>query len=161
MRYIGRVICFGLVLLCFSFSTELSADLASDTGDLMMGAIPLGRGSAKANIDICPMGAQTIGQFLYAWDRDDYQAMYDLIDDDSKKEYPFSKARFDLQFMEFKPYKISSVRQEGVNFEFFLSYGDYQDGDKDLKKITISGITYKIILSRGHSVFKKSADSYF
>ena len=63
--------------------------------------------------------------------------------------------------MEFKPYEISSVRKSGDDFEFVLSYGDWRDGDKDVKKLIINGTSYKIKMSGKTSIFKESAESYF
>jgi hypothetical protein len=122
--------------------------------------IPIGGDSGDRGLDLCPMGVSVVNTFLAAWEKGDFRGMYDLIDDSSKEDYPFAQARFDLMMLEFKPYTISSVRKEGENFEFLLSYGDWTDGDKDMKKMIISGKTFKIIMPTRTSPFKKSAGDY-
>ncbi len=151
-----------IFVLCAFLPLAAGAEglLSSDGEDLTMG-FPMGPSTEGPDLGLCPQGVDTVGKFLYAWQRGEYRAMYDLIDDENKKDYPFDEARFDLQFMEFKEYKISSIRKAGDNYEFILSYGDWKSGDKDIKKMTISGRTYKIIMPAKHSVFKKSAESYF
>ncbi|MFH1877642.1 MAG: hypothetical protein ABH883_02425 [Candidatus Omnitrophota bacterium] len=134
--------------------------VGSDNNDISLG-LPLGGDSAAENIDLCPRGAETIYVFMSAWQKNDYETMYALIDDKSKAGYPFGTARFDLQFMEFKEYKISSVRKNGNDFEFLLSYGDWKDGDKENAMILISGESFKIIMPSKNTIFKKSMDSYF
>ena len=144
----------------FFFSGEVLAGPPSGDGDMAMG-MPFGVGSEAAEVDLCPQGAMVVEAFLAAWRAEDFKTMYELIDDESKKDYPFEQARFDFQFMEFKEYKISSVREDGDNFEFFLSYGDWKDGDKDMKKMIINGKTFKIIMPTRNSPFKESIDKYF
>ncbi|RKY42696.1 MAG: hypothetical protein DRP85_02170 [Candidatus Makaraimicrobium thalassicum] len=128
--------------------------------DAMMG-IPLGGGVEEADLDLCPQGARVIDIFMDAWREGDYRLMYELLDDESKKDYPFEEARFNFQFLEFKQYRISSIRKTGGNFEFILSYGDWRDGDKVMKKMIISGRTFKIIMPTRSSPFKESAEGYF
>ncbi len=149
-------------LAIFLSLAVLAGDPAEATnGDAMMG-IPLGATSdEEANLDLCPQGVTTVSEFLQAWQEGNYRAMYDLLDDESKKDYPFETAKLDFQFLEFKEYRISSVRKNGDNFEIMLSYGYWKDGDKDVKKMIISGRTFKIIMPASHSPFKRSAESYF
>jgi len=99
--------------------------------------------------------------FLAAWQNNDHRAMYELLDDSSKTDYSFEDARFDFQFMEFKPYRISSARKSGGDFEFVLSYGDWKSGDKEVRKLIIDGKTYKIKMPSRGTVFKESVESYF
>lgn len=133
----------------------------ASNGDAMMG-IPLGAASdEEANLDLCPQGVMAVNEFLQAWQEKDYRTMYDLLDDESKKDYPFENAQFDFQFLEFKEYRVSSVRKSGDDFEIILSYGDWKDGTKDVKKMIISGRTFRIIMPTSHSPFKRSVESYF
>ena len=148
-------------IICFFLFLFFALSAASEEGQLTltegMGVgMPIGGSSQEADIDLCPAGANTIGMFLAAWKRGDLRAMYDLLDEDSKKDYPFEQARFDLRLLQFKPYTISSVRALGENFEFLLSYGDWKDGDKSIRKMVISGKTFKIIMPTKNSPFKKS-----
>ena len=92
--------------------------------------LTLGAGSEGPDLDICPIGVKVITNFLQAWKVDDYDTMYSLIDDSFKKDYTLREAKMDFQFIEFKEYTISRIRQIGQNFEFFLSYGDWKYGDK-------------------------------
>ncbi|MFH1665004.1 MAG: hypothetical protein ABIA77_02535 [Candidatus Omnitrophota bacterium] len=122
--------------------------------------IPLG-GADDNTRDICPIGVKVVETFLSAWSRSDYRTMYELIDDAGKDGYPFEEAKFDFQFMEFKPYRISSVSKSGDNYDFILSFGDWKDGDKDIKKMEINGRTFKVIMPRRGEIFKRSSESYF
>ncbi len=149
-----------LISLFFSSASFSQDEVSSDIRSLMPG-IPLGGGMQEADLEICPQGANVIIAFLEAWQRGDYETMYYYIDDDSKTDYTFEQARFDLMMLEFKEYKISSVAKKGDDFEFILSYGNYKDGDKDTQKMLISGKTFKIIMPARNSVFKKSAENYF
>jgi hypothetical protein len=142
------------VIPSFAEETHVSMDKGMGFG------MPIGGEAAEADLSLCPVGADVIRMFLAAWEKDDLKAMYDLLDDESKKDYPFEQARFDFRLLEFKPYTISSVRREGENFEFLLSYGDWKDGDKRMRKMIISGKTFKIIMPSASSPFKRSADDY-
>ena len=162
---LGRkyIVCILTVML----STVLFPGLSpAEEGRLHMGdgmgmGFPLGGMSEDADLDLCPMGAHVIRLFLEAWEKEDFKAMYELIDDSSKEGYPFEQARLDLMLLKFKPYTISQVRKDGDDFEFILSHGNWQDGDKELRKMMISGETYKIIMPTKNSPFKKSAESYY
>lgn len=163
MSITKHIICiFTFLFLLNSFTAQAVSGEANLTVTEGMGiGMPLGGVSPEANLDLCPMGANVIGMFLAAWQKGDLRAMYDLLDEDSKKDYPFERARFDFMLLEFKPYGISSVRKDGDNFEFLLSYGDWKDGDKSLRKMIISGKTFKVIMPTKRSPFKKSAEDYF
>ena len=128
------------------------------------GPIPglaLGGGEEEANLDLCPQGVLVVNQFLRAWQAGDYRTMYELIDDKSKEDYTYEQAAFDFQFLEFREYTISSVRRSGDDFEMILSYGDWKDGEKEVVKMLIDGMTFKIIMQASNSPFKRSLDSYF
>ncbi|MCK5450623.1 MAG: hypothetical protein KAI70_02510 [Candidatus Omnitrophica bacterium] len=150
---------FIIVLSTVSFS-KYTFSAGVSTGNDMMVGIPFG-GEENLGYDLCPQGMSVIGMFMSSWKRNDYRSMYELLDEDCKADYLFEDAKFDFQFLEFKEYRISSVRRNGDNFEFMLSSGDYRDGDKDVTKMTINGETFRIIMLTRHSPFKKSADSYF
>ncbi|MFH1846171.1 MAG: hypothetical protein ABH869_01295 [Candidatus Omnitrophota bacterium] len=115
----------------------------------------------EKDLELCPEGIQVVDMFLKAWQKQDFRAMYSLIDEKSRDGYDYSQAQLDFQFMEYKDYKISSVKKSGEDFEFYLSYGDWRDGDKDLKKVRISGKTFKIIMLEKGTIFKRSVGSYF
>lgn len=126
-------------------------------GTPMMG-LPI---SAFANIgkdegDMCPEGRAVITDFLAAWEEEDYKKMFSLLDSPDESGYTFEEARMDFRFMEYKSYVISSVRRIGDDFEFFLSYGEWRDGDKDMKKVMINGKNFRIILQKNRSIFKAS-----
>lgn len=142
-----------VIILCLVAGISMANDLGL--------SIPIGGGFDEDQLEICPEGAMVVTQFLRAWAVEDYKTMYELIDDTSKEGYPYEEARFDFQFMEYKQYEISAIRKQGEDYEFFLSFGSWQTGDKELTKITIDGESYKIKMASRNSVFKKSADSYF
>ncbi len=151
--------CLVCVTGCFSVFPAYGG-FNVDEDSMMMG-IPVGGGSEAVDVSICPQGARVVEIFISAWEKSDHVTMYALLDDRSKEDYSFEDAKFDFQFMEYKRYNVSSVRRDGENFEFLLSSGDWQDGDKDTKKMVISGRSFKIIMPSRGSIFKKSADSYF
>lgn len=151
--------CLACVTACF-YAPWAHGGFNVDDDSMMMG-IPVGGGSESADVSICPQGARVVEIFMSAWENSDYVTMYALLDDQSKEDYSFEDAKFDFQFMEYKRYNISSVRRDGDDFEFILSSGDWQDGNKDTKKIIIGGKSFKIITPSRGSVFKRSADSYF
>ena len=68
---------------------------------------------------------------------------------------------FSNQFLTYKKFRISSVRKVGDNFDFFLSRGDWQEGDKEMSKITVSGKSFKVMMATRNSPFKESLASYF
>jgi hypothetical protein len=136
------------------------AEITSGGGGLKMG-VPFGKSASADDRKKCPQGSETITMFLLAWQQDDYKAMYELFDDASKEKCSFEEARFNFQLLEYKPYKISSVRKKGKNFEFILTYGSYRDRDEDMKKMIINGKTFKIIISPRGSPFEKSVESFF
>jgi hypothetical protein len=135
-----------------SFAVTRSSNDTTMIGMPMSGFFP----STEPEEDICPDGARVVGMFMAAWQQEDYATMYSFLDEESLNDYTFEQAKFDFQFMEFNPYKISSVRRSGEDFEFFLSSGEWRDGDKEMKKMVISGKTYKIILQNNRSFFKRS-----
>ena len=148
---------FAVVARCEEEDDDL---VAIEDGNMSMG-IALGGAGAKAGFDVCPRGVRTVKLFLAAWSKENYERMYDLLDDESKKDYPFKQAKFDFQFLQFKPYRISLVRKSGEDFEFLLSYGNWKDGDKEIEKMFVSGESFKIIMATKNSPFKKSIASYF
>ena len=146
----------GIVLTVFTGTCAFS-EVSIDDNSMMWG-MPFGEDDDIENKldEICPHGAQVINSFLYAWSQEDYRAMYDLIDKKSKEDYTFQDARFDFQFLEFKEYKISSVRKVGDDYEFIVSAGDWHYGDRDTKKMIIDGETFLIVMPTKNSPFKRS-----
>lgn len=149
--------------MMFLFLYILAGTAESDVmmEDPMNIGFAIGGGENEGNLDLCPEGASVIGMFLNLWKKNDYEAMYDLIDDDSKKGYSIEEAKFDFRILPFIPYTISSIRKAGDNYEFILSSGDWKDGDKKLTKMIISGKTFKIIMPTRNSPFKSSVENYF
>ena len=129
--------------------------------DRSMLSIPFSGKTEEVDYKLCPKGVQVINMFLNAWQVFDIETMYELIDDESKKKYTLEQARFDFYFLEFKEYVINGIKKYNNDFMFILSYGDWQDGDKEVKKIIISGKTFKIIMYKKGSPFKESAVDYF
>lgn len=163
MKTGSRVAILLVLFLGFSTISFLYAEPTKSNmglGDMGIG-MPIGGGSEKADVSICPQGANVMAMFMEAWKTENYEVMYSLIDSKSLEGYPFEEARFEFQFMEYKPYKVSSIRKDGSNYEFMLTYGDWKDGDKEMKKVIISGRSYKIILQKNRSIFKESLASYF
>ncbi len=150
-RHLIRV--FFFLLFSVFFVSQAMAGISLDE-NMRMG-MPFG-GAEDTGLDECPQGVSVIRMFMTAWYENDYDKMYALLDEESKREYSFEQARFDFQFLEFKEYRISSVRKDGENFEFILSHGDWKDGNKDIKKMIISGRTFKIIMPTRNSPFKES-----
>ncbi len=146
-----------LVLVSASYANE-----SQRGGGLPMMGVPLSMFASgqEDEGDICPEGSSVVNAFISAWGREDYDEMLSLIDMPAEG-YTREEMRSDLMVIEYKPYKISSVRQYGEDFEFLLSYGDWRDGDKDLKKVIINGRTFKIVLQGDNAVFKESLASYF
>jgi hypothetical protein len=159
-RYINSIIFF-LISFALIIPRAIPEESHVSLGEGMGMGMPLGGASEEADLDICPLGANVIYMFLAAWRKEDLKAMYDLIDEESKKDYPYEQARFDFQMLDFKEYKISSVKKEGENFEFILSHGSWKDGNKAIRKMIISGRTFKIIMSDKNSPFKRSIEDYF
>ncbi len=157
---IKHVACALTFLLLAFFVLPANADGNVWVDEGMKVGMPIGGGSEEADFDLCPHGARVVVMFLEAWQKEDYGMMYSLLDNESKEGYPFEQARLDFQFLEFKPYTISSVRKTGENFEFILSYGDWKTGDKDIKKMIISGRTFKVIMPTKSSPFKRSLEQY-
>lgn len=149
------------LLVLFAYGAYSAPPSSEGGGAMGLPGLPFGGGSEKVDTSICPEGTRVVGMFLGAWQAQDYRAMYELIDDKSKENYPFEQAKFDFQLLEFKAYKLSSIRRDGDNYEFILTYGDWKDGDKDTRKMIISGETFKIIMPTRNSPFKESADQYF
>jgi len=159
-KHIIAVLCVFAMVLSVVSVRNVSAEINMENGDMAL-SLPLWADLDEDEYEICPEGVNVVGMFLAVWKAGQYEAMYKLIDEESKVGYSFEQARFDLQFLKFKPYVISAVRKSGEDFEFFLSYGDWKTGDKDLRKMLISGKTFKIIMPRRGVLFKKSADSSF
>lgn len=152
---------FAVVLFFFSavlFPGPVFAGYNADSGGMMGVPVNLG-GSTEVDLSVCPQGARVVEMFLAAWDKGDFKTMYLLIDDASKAGYPFEDAKFDFQFMDKMDYTISSIRRSGSDFEFILSAGDWKDGDKTIKKMLVSGRSFKIIMPSRGSFFKNSAES--
>ena len=152
------VLSSALLVLWILIGHPTSFAAMTSENDMPMIGVPISgfMPSSAPEEDIGPDGTRVIGMFMGAWQKEDYAAMYSLLDEESLTDYPFEQARFDFQFMEFKPYKISSVRRSGDDFEFFLSSGEWRDGDKEMKKMLVSGKSYKIILQKNRSFFKRS-----
>jgi hypothetical protein len=150
-----------VVLALLLLNSRVPVGRAELTPGSMGIGMPVGKGDDDASLDMCPRGSRTVNIFLAAWRNKDYRTMYEQIDERSKKDYPFEQARFDFQFMEFRPYRISSVSRSGDDFEFVISCGDWRDGDKDVKKVYIKGDTFKIQMPSRNSVFKESIENYF
>jgi len=123
-----------------------------------MVGVPFSAFTGRQEIDseVCPEGRAVVTDFLEAWKNEDYEKMFSLLDDPNETGYTLDEAKMDFRFMEYKPYRISSVKEAGEDFEFFLSYGDWRDGDKDLKKIIVSGRTFRIKLQKDRSFFQSS-----
>ncbi|MDD3089515.1 MAG: hypothetical protein PHT95_06195 [Candidatus Omnitrophica bacterium] len=156
----SAVVMVAAIVILMLFSAEAGAGFNTEDGPMSLG-LPVGRGGEAADLSICPQGARVVDMFLAAWGRKDYQAMYALIDDPAKDDYSFEDAKFDFQFMEYRDYKISSIRRSGDDFEFILGSGDWRDGDKDTRKMMISGKTYKVLMPSRGTFFKASADGFF
>jgi len=159
-KHIITLLCVSAMVLPVISARNVSAEVNMENGDMAL-SLPLWADLDEDSYELCPEGINVVGMFLAVWEAGQYAAMYKLIDDESKNGYSFDQAKFDLQFLKFKPYTISAVRKSGENFEFFLSYGDWKTGDKDLRKMLISGKTFKIIMPQRGVLFKRSADSSF
>ncbi|MBD3296319.1 MAG: hypothetical protein GF392_03010 [Candidatus Omnitrophica bacterium] len=150
-----------IVLILLSFHCGILSVSAEIMPGSMGIGMPVGQGDDSSSLDMCPRGSRTVNIFLSAWKNKDYRTMYEQIDDRARKDYPYEQARFDFQFMEFRPYRISSVSRSGDDFEFVISCGNWRDGDKDVKKVYIKGDTFKIKMPSRNSVFKESVENYF
>lgn len=152
-----------LLILCMIFLIGYNAYAGTGLDDIMSLGVPFGgsESATEEDLKLSPASTRVIHLFLSAWKKNDYKTMYALIDDASKENYLFEQAKMDFQFQRFKPYKISSVRKNGENFDFILSYGDYKDNDKELKKMMVSGKTFKIMLFFGNTFFKRSISDCF
>ena len=160
-RSVFRSCAFLLIITLPVVFCDIPRDTVSAQDGTLVNFPITGEDSENVDYDLCPQGAQVLYMFLGAWQKEDYQTMYELIDDESKKDYPFEEAKFDFMFMKFVSYKISSIKKNGENFNFILSYGDWKYGTKELRKVLISGKTFKIIMTSRGSIFEKSVDSYF
>jgi len=149
-----------MMIFCIAFTGRVSAQMSMENNAMGI-SIPLGANLDEDMYELCPGGMNVIGMFMAVWKTGNYEAMYELLDDESKEGYSVEEAKFDFQFLEFKPYVVSAVRKRGGNFEFFLSSGDWKTGDKELIKMLISGKTNKIIMPERGVLFKKSVESYF
>jgi len=155
--YISLVVLLLLSVTFFAYAAESNFHMDEDVLRALPSAfIP----EAEADISLCPQGARVIVMFLTAWKNDDYETMYKLLDDNNKKDYTLEQAKFDFQFLTFKEYRISNVKKKESDFEFFLSYGDWRDGNKEVRKMLVNGTTFKIIMLTKNSPFKKSAANF-
>ncbi|NQT33393.1 MAG: hypothetical protein HQ594_06965 [Candidatus Omnitrophica bacterium] len=151
-----------VLLLSLAVSGSLDAYGAAPPKDSQgFVGMPFGGGDEDADYDLCPHGVRVVQMFMASWQAKDYNTMYELIDDASKQDYSFMDAKFDFQFMPYEEYRISSIRKKGDNFEFILSSGSWTNGDKEIKKMLISGKNFKVIMSSRGKVFKESAEHYF
>ncbi|MDP8258999.1 MAG: hypothetical protein P9L90_06235 [Candidatus Aadella gelida] len=157
IKYISVRFFIILVLLCPLERTAAAGVMMDDPMNI---GFAIG-GEDEGNLDLCPGGSSVIGMFLNLWKKGDYESMYKLIDDDSKKDYSVEDAKFDFRILPYIAYTISSVRKAGDNYEFILSSGDWKDNDKKLTKMIINGKTLKIIMPSRNSPFKSSVESYF
>ena len=153
--YLIFLIC-SLFVLCFPLS---ALGEAINVQDMSMG-LPIGGGSDDPDYDLCPKGVRVVGAFLDAWKKGDQEAMYDLLDDKSKESYSRQQAIFDFRLLVYKPYTISSIKRNGDDFEFILTSGSWQDGDKELRKMIINGMSGKVMMPSRNSPFKRSAEDY-
>jgi len=160
MKHIAVPVCLLAVLSCFVFGEIASAELIMEDGGMGL-SMPLWAELDEESYELCPQGVNVVGMFLALWKERRYGDMYKLLDEESIKGYSFREAKFEFQFMKYKRYSISAIRKNGENFEFFLSFGDWKNGDKELRKMMISGKTYKIMMPRRGVFLEKSADSYF
>ncbi|KJJ83416.1 secreted protein [Candidatus Omnitrophus magneticus] len=164
MRNLKIIYFVAMFFLCMFLSIHSHAEYGSTDNQDLAFKMPWNvghSGDEEGSENICPQGANTITRFLVAWEKGEYAKMYEEIDADSIKDYTIEQARLDFGVLKFKPYNLSSAKKIGENFEFILSYGDWGYGNKDMKKIIISGKTFKILLQKGNSIFKISAADYF
>jgi hypothetical protein len=162
MRFLISVAVIGI--MCFAVLHQCDAQISGDSTNGLTGGIPLGGGDSDdiPGAELCPQGIHVVESFLASWQHNDYETMYSYLDDDSKSKYTVEQARMDFRLLEYNNYKISSIRQNGDNFEFVLSAGDWkQGGSKDVQKIVINGKTFKVIMQTKHSPFKRSIADYF
>ncbi|MFH1837867.1 MAG: hypothetical protein ABH862_07150 [Candidatus Omnitrophota bacterium] len=158
-QYIKNTFVFVLMISMVSGTVFAGEGVVSSDGGPMTVGFAIGGGGEES--EICPQGSSVVGMFLHSWKIGDYKAMYDLLDEDSKNDYTFENAKFDFRMLPFKAYDISTIRKRGKDYDFFLTSGDWRDGDKELTKMIISGETFKVIMPSRHSPFKDSAESYF
>ncbi|MFH1309904.1 MAG: hypothetical protein ABIH85_04405 [Candidatus Omnitrophota bacterium] len=153
-------IIIALLMIDLLFLGDTYAGVSMD-GETIAISMPLGANLEESVQDLCPEGINVLGMFMALWSQSNYEGMYELIDDESKENYSFEQAKLDFQFMKFKNYTISLIKKQDENFEFFLTHGDWKSGDKDLRKILLSGKTFKIIMLNRGEFLKKSVDCYF
>lgn len=154
------VFCIIAIYTGFLFSRDYSY-AGTSISETMMPGIPLGGSESDPDYDLCPEGIRVIDMFLTAWKDRDYAGMYKMIDAESKKKYAEEDTIFNFKFLEYKPYKVSSIRSSGDDFEFILSYGSWDTADKDVIKMLLDGRTFKIIMPERGSPFKRSAGMYY
>ena len=146
-----------LYLALFLYPVGIAESAMNDIG---MG-LPVGGISEEPDYELYPKGTRVVSSFLRAWKNGDYTGMYDLLDDSSKEGYSRKQAIFDFRLLVYKPYTISSIKKRGDDFEFIISCGSWEDGDKELRKMIINGKTGKVIMPSRNSPFKRSAEDYF
>ncbi|MBL7073594.1 MAG: hypothetical protein ISS33_07525 [Candidatus Omnitrophica bacterium] len=162
-NFVKHVVVLACLLVLLSGFVEVEsakAELIMENGAMGL-SMPLWADLDEDSYELCPQGVNVVGMFLALWKARRYDDMYKLLDEESIKGYSPAAANFDFQFMEYKQYSISAIRKKGGNFEFFLSFGDWKNGDKELRKMMISGKSYKIIMLRRGEFLERSADSYF
>ena len=141
-----------------------TASAEVDVGNGLLSAIPMAINSQnkeEVNFEICPQGARNVQLFLGAWGKGDYETMYLLLDKESIGNRSLDDLKFTFQFLEYKEYQISAIRKSGENFDFMLSFGKWRHGDKDVKKMLVSGKNFKIIMQSFDSPFKTSIVNNF
>lgn len=146
-----------IVLVLFVLYAGPSETRMRPSSDGSMGlGLPLGASSEPSGLEKCPQGVRVVHDFLNAWRREDWQGMYLLLDPSVREEYSLQQAEFDFPYIQYREYKISSVKKSGENYEFLLSAGDWQYGDKITRTMVISGQSNKILMPSSYSFFKRS-----
>ena len=153
--YFIFLICYLFVLF---FPISVSGE-ALNVQDMSVG-LPIGGGSDDPDYELCPKGVRVVNAFIDAWKKGDQTAMYDLLDDKAKESYSRQQAIFDFRLLVYKPYIISSIKRRGDDFEFILTSGSWQEGDKELRKMIINGMSGKVMMPTRNSPFKRSAEDY-
>lgn len=160
IKRVVTLACLFVLLSCFVEAERAKAELVMEDGAMGL-SMPLWADLDEDSYELCPQGVNVVGMFLALWKARRYDDMYKLLDEESINGYSPEEANFDFQFMEYKQYSISTIRKKGENFEFFLSFGDWKNGDKELRKMMISGKNYKIMMPRRGEFLERSADCYF
>ncbi|MBF0494937.1 MAG: hypothetical protein HQL28_07420 [Candidatus Omnitrophica bacterium] len=156
-----KLMLFVMSLICvFAVSTAAYANFNTDMDENNTAVgIPIGGMAGEPDQKICPAGFAVVNNFLGAWQAGDLPAMYSLLDDSVKAGYSYEEASADFKLLEYKDYKISSARKRGDVYEFIISCGSWDFGDKDVKKMIIDGKSFKILMPSKHSPFKASLEN--